>query len=178
MQIVSMPSQAQQALLQDALQRDRITARRVCLMNLLWQERFLTREQLIARVEGELGKGCFGKAAWQDNFYRDLRFVKQAFRSSGFQLSYGRGSGKTGYYFTGQPDIGMELAKTLDGSIAEIDPRQIAIFRRLAPAQRFRQGCEISDAARIAVTYRIQQRNRALSLAEASRMAVQSLEPR
>lgn len=27
----------------------------------------------MARVEGELGTGCFGDIAWEDTFYRDMR---------------------------------------------------------------------------------------------------------
>ena len=98
-------------------------------MNILWQERFLTREQLKVRVEGILGQGCFGKSAWQDTFYRDMRFVKQAFQVVGFQMSYCRGSEKTGYYFINQPSIEPNLTKIIDGSVAEVDPAQIAVFR-------------------------------------------------
>ena len=46
---------AQEILLQDAAQRDRATARRACIVDILWQERFLLREHLIVRVEGHLG---------------------------------------------------------------------------------------------------------------------------
>jgi len=38
-------------LLKDTAQRDLVTARRDCLLKLLWHERFLTRVQLIIRVE-------------------------------------------------------------------------------------------------------------------------------
>jgi hypothetical protein len=51
-------------VLQDAIQRDLRTARRALLVEILWQERYLTRAQLIVRVEGRLGGGCFGDAAW------------------------------------------------------------------------------------------------------------------
>jgi hypothetical protein len=106
------------------------------LLELLWNERYLTRAQLIARVEQKLGKNCFGKAVWADNFYRDMRVVKQAF------------------------------------SAAEVDPRQIEIYHRLTPADRFRQGCAISDTARRVVAYPILQENPGISPAEANRMAL------
>ena len=64
------------AILRDAMQWDITTARRVALLEILWHERYLTRAQLIARVELRLGRACFGLSAWQDTFYRDLRIVK------------------------------------------------------------------------------------------------------
>lgn len=161
---------AHQALLRDAAARDRATARRVCLLRILWRERFLTRAGLMARVEGELGKGCFGRAAWKDTFYRDMRVVKQALKDAGYELAYSRRRDHSGYYIRGQPRINPELARVLDGSVAEVDPAQIAIFRRLGPAERFQQGCSISDTARRAVASRIQQKQPQLSFAEASRL--------
>jgi len=58
-------------------------------------------------------------------------------------------------------------------SAVEADPRQIEIFRRLSPAERFRQGCAISDTARKVVAYRILQENPGIIPAEANRLAVQ-----
>jgi hypothetical protein len=138
----------------------------------LWQERFLRRAQLIARVEGELGRGCFGVSAWEDTFYRDIRVVKQALQAAGYRLAYRRNPTRPGYYLLDQPALGDQLAEALDGSLAEVDPAQIAIYRAMPPAERFRLGCSISDAARRAVAYRIQQRNPGLSLAEANRLAL------
>ena len=63
-------------ILHDVIQRDITTARRVALLEILWNERYLTRSQLIARVELCLGKKCFGISAWEDMFYRDMRFVR------------------------------------------------------------------------------------------------------
>ena len=78
------------AILHNAIQRDITTARHAALLEILLNERYLTRSQLIARVELRLGKGCFGVSAWEDTFYRDMRFVKQAFEGAGFQLRYSR----------------------------------------------------------------------------------------
>jgi hypothetical protein len=55
--IMSVSPAALNALLEDAITRDRTTARRAALLRILHQERFLTREQLIVRVEGVLGVG-------------------------------------------------------------------------------------------------------------------------
>lgn len=168
--ITSLPEKAQQALLQDAAGRDRATARRACLLRILWYERFLKRAGLIVRVEGELGRGCFGKAAWKDTFYRDMRVVKKALREAGYELAYGRSRARTGYYLRGQPRLHPDLAGLINGSVTEVDPAQIGIYRRLNPADRFRQGCSISDTARQVVAYRLQQRRPELSLAEANRL--------
>lgn len=159
-------------LLDDAIKRDRTTARRATLLRILQHERYLTREQLIVRVEGQLGKGCFGDAAWVDTFYRDMHLVKQALRSAGFQLAYSRSLNQAGYYLRNQPPISSELSVTLQGSLAEVDPAQIAIFKRLSFEQRFRQGCSISNLACQVVANRIRQRNPQISQADALRLAI------
>jgi hypothetical protein len=169
--VARLPDRAGEVLLQDAAARDRATARRHCLLWIVWHERYLTRTGLIARVEGQLGPGCFGRAAWKDTFYRDMRVVKRALRESGYELAYSRSSGRPGYYLRDQPPLHPGLARALHSSIAEVDPAQIAIYRSLGPAGRFRQGCSISDTARRAVAYRLRQRRPELNDAEASRLA-------
>lgn len=164
---------AQDVILQDAIQRDITTARRAALLEILWHERYLTRAQLIARVGRRLGKNCFGASAWEDTFYRDMYVVKQAFKVAGLTLAYSRNKPQTGYYLKGQPDLSPELKQILHSSVAEVDPRQIEIYQRLTPADRFRQGCSISDTARTVVAFRIREENPSLSLAEAHRMALQ-----
>jgi len=84
----TLPSVIKEAILSDTIQRDITTARRSTLLEILWNERYLTRAQLIARVELRLGKNCFGVSAWQDTFYRDLRIVKQAFEAADYRLLY------------------------------------------------------------------------------------------
>lgn len=78
-------------ILHDAIQRDiTTTARRVTLLQILWNERYLTRAQLIVRTEYRLGRNFFGTSAWEDTFYRDMRVVKQAFQAAGYMLEYSR----------------------------------------------------------------------------------------
>jgi hypothetical protein len=161
-------------LLQDAITRDRTTARRVALLNILHQECYLTREQLIVRVEGKLGKGCFGDSAWQDTFYRDMQVVKRALRAAGYQPAYSRSLQRPGYYLRNQPLIGSDLSATLDGCVAEVDRSQIAIYKQLSFGQRFQQGCSISNLARQVVAHRIRQKNPQLSLIETHRLAIQN----
>ena len=170
---LSLPTMMKDTILRDAMQRDITTARRVALLEILWHERYLTRTKLIARVELRLGKNCFGVAAWQDTFFRDMRFVKQAFESAGYQLVYSRQKEQPGYYLVGQPALSSEIRQVLKGSAAEVDQRQIDVYRKLSFAERFHQGCSISDTARKVVAYRIRQENPRLSVAEANRMALQ-----
>lgn len=155
------------------MQRDLATARRAALLETLWHERYLTRDQLIARLEFRLGKNCFGVSAWEDNFYRDMRIVKQAFQAAGQQLLYSRKKHRPGYYLKGQPALSDQLRQILVGSAAEVDQRQIDIYQRLSIAERFQQGCSISNTARKVVAYRISQENPGLDPVEANRLALQ-----
>jgi hypothetical protein len=143
-----LPTEANHALLQDSLQRDPVTARRVALLNLLWAERYLSREQLIARLELSLGRGCFGCKAWKDTFYRDMRFVKRAFARAGFTLKYSRTPDSRGYYLSGEPALHPSLTKSISGALGELDPRQIEIYRQISPAQKFFQAASIIDVGR------------------------------
>ena len=170
---LTLPTAMKDVILQDVMQRDITTARRVALLGFLWSERYLTRAQLISRVELRLGKNCFGVSAWEDTFYRDMRVVKQAFEAAGYQLLYNRNKQQPGYYLDGQPALSPEIQQVLKGSAAEVDQRQIDIYRNLSFGERFHQGCSISDTARNVVAYRIRQENPRLSLAEAHRLALQ-----
>jgi hypothetical protein len=168
-----LPTEMKDAILRDATQRDITTARRVALLELLWNERYLTRAQLIARVELRLGRGCFGSAAWQDTFYRDMRVVKRALDVAGYPLLYSRNRKQSGYYLQGQPALSPEFKQIVRTSAVEVDQRQIDIYHKLSPADRFHQGCSISDTARKVVAYRIRQENPKLSKTEANRLALE-----
>ncbi len=154
MNTASIPQKALETLLQDALARDLVTSRRAHLLKILLHERYLSRQQLSVRIEGLLGKGCFGEAAWEDSFYRDMRIVKKALQAAGYRLKYSRRAARPGYYLHQQPAVSTELAATLAHSVAEVDPAQIRIWQRMPPAERFRLGCSITDAAHRAVAYR------------------------
>ena len=160
-------------ILNDAMQRDITTARRVTLLQILWNERYLTRAQLIVRTEYRLGRNCFGISAWEDAFYRDMRVVKQAFQAAGYVLEYSRDRKNKGEYLKGQPALSPEFSQMVKASAEEVDQRQIDIYRRLSAADRFRQGCAISDTARNVVAYRIRQENPKLTVLEAQRLALQ-----
>jgi hypothetical protein len=164
---------AREVILQDAIQRDLAAARRAYLLEILWHERYLTRRQLIVRLEGHLGRGCFGLLAWEDNFYRDLRVVKRALQAAGYSLRYSRKTRRSGYYLDGQPAISHELAQIVRTTIAQVDPNQIEVLRRLTPAQRFCLGCSVSDAARNVVAYRLRLRQPELNPSQANFLTLQ-----
>lgn len=156
----------------DATHHDITFERRTALLTILWNERFLTRAQLIARIEQILGKNCYGEHAWEDNFYRDIRIVKRAFQKAGFALAYSRHKAQKGYYLIGQPRVAPEYAEMIRNSAAEVDPGQVEIYRQLTPAQRYHQGAALSDTARKVVTYRILQENPNISPREAKHLAL------
>jgi hypothetical protein len=172
--MTALPSpKAIHVLLQDAIKRDITTARRVALLRILWNERFLTRSQLITRVAYQLGRDCFGVSAWEDTFFRDMRVVKKAFQKVGLVLEYSRKKEKRGYYVREQEALSLEFKQLIKAGAAEVDQRQIDIYRKLSPAARFKQGCAISNTARNVVAYRIRQENPKLTPQEAQKLALQ-----
>ena len=144
----------QQALLEDAAQRDLVTARRKLLVEFLSRERYLTRSGLMSRVEMILGKGRFGDTAWDDVFYRDMRAVKKSFRAAGYDLAYSRNKTRSGYYLRGEGEIGQTVARQIKGAVDEIDPRQVEVTRSLSPAERAQQGLSITNLAHQVTAYR------------------------
>jgi len=102
-----------------------------------------------------------------------MRFVKKAFEAAGYQLLYSRNKQQPGYYLKGQPVLSADFKQILHASAAEVDQRQIDIYNKLTFAERFYQGCSISDTARKVVAYRIRQDNPKLSIMEANRIALQ-----
>ncbi len=164
---------ATEVILHDAMQRDITTARRATLLQILWNERYLTRSQLITRVEYRLGRNCFGISSWEDTFYRDMRVVKQAFQAANHLLEYSRNREHPGYYLHGQPALLSEFKQLVKASAVEADQHQIDIYHQMSFAARFRQGCAISDTARKVVAYRILQENPKLTPQEANQMALQ-----
>jgi len=149
---------AQNIILQDAVERDTVTARRNSLLEILWHERYLTRSGLIARVEAIVGKDCFGQSAWEDIFYRDMRVVKRAFQSAGYELAYSRSHDRSGYYLRDQTSVSPALRRVIEGTVAEFDAGQVTITRQLQSRERIQQGFSISNLANQVVTYCQKQR--------------------
>jgi len=145
---IPIPAEARDALLEDAVKRDLTTARRHSLFQILWRERYLNRGQLISRVDQILGKDCFGRKAWEDTFYRDIRAVKNAFQRSGFDLKYLRAGKNPGYYLEGQPILHEVLIRRLKGALNELDDQQCKIYGEIPPAQKFFQAISMIESGR------------------------------
>jgi len=133
--------------LEDALSlhanpQDGPAGRRSVLLRLIWQESYLSRDGLKASVEAVLGRGCYG-ARWQRAFQRDIAVVRSVLATAGYRLAYDRH--RRGYHILGRPPLDEDLQQLIAGAAAEVDPRQIAIYRRLTPAQRMRQLAHLSD---------------------------------
>ena len=150
----TLVQEIQQAIIDDATQRDIVTSRRKHLLEILWNERYLSRTGLIARVEALTRKNCFGESAWEDTFYRDMCFVKDAFRAAGYQLAYSRKKTKSGYYLRDQEEISSTLKSVIEGAVWEIDADQIAISSKFQPKVRVQQGLSITELANQVVAYR------------------------
>lgn len=68
-----------------------------------------------------------------------------------------------------------ELKQLIAGAMAEVDPAQIEITRRLTPAQRFRQGISMIRLSEQVGVYRLQLRQSGFSKAQALRMVRQTV---
>ena len=55
--------------------------------------------------------------------------MKQAFEAAGYRLLYSRRKQQPGYSLDGQPALSSELKNVLKSSAADVDQRQIDIYR-------------------------------------------------
>ncbi len=143
--------------LRQSARRNLSLARRTAMLRLLWQEACFTHEGLAARVETILWVGCFGDSP-QYAFRRDIRIVRRTLLEAGYRLRYSRRPKSPGYYVEGRPVLDEKICRLISGAVAEVDPAQIAISRKLTPVQRFQQGYSMTRLAEQVVTYRRQQR--------------------
>jgi hypothetical protein len=146
--LIHLPETTQRYLLHDAEKRDPVTARRSHLARIFLRERFLTRESLMFRVESMMGFAGFGEKSWKDNFYRDMRVVKAALKQAGFDLKYSRTEDRPGYYIAGEPSLHSDVKMEIAGALKEIDSKQIEIYKRISPTQKFYQACSIINLAK------------------------------
>jgi hypothetical protein len=145
-----------QSALDESFQRDPVTARRLTLLSLLWRESHQTQASLIPRTEARLGRGCFGQAAALA-FRRDMQAVKLILAAGGQSLRYSRKAGRAGYHIEGRPELAPEVTRAIHGAAEELDPRQIAVFARLAPGQRLRLAVGLTDDLMTIAVRRLQQ---------------------
>jgi hypothetical protein len=144
----------------EAAEQDLPAARQAALLRIIWQESYLTRRGLIARVEAILGRGCFGSSPHRA-FRRDIAVVRQVLADAGHILSFNRRRDQKGYYVEGRPLLDERLQRLIAGAVAEVDPQQIAIYQRLGPAQRVWQAGHLSNWLRRANERRLQRREAA-----------------
>ncbi len=149
--------------------QNRPAARRAALLRIVWQQAYLTREGLISRVEDLLGRGCFA-ASSRAAFYRDMAVVRRVLAETGHRLIYSRRAGQKGYYVEGRPRLDERLQRLIAGAVAEVDPQQIAVSRRLTPAQRFQQGRSMVELVERVAAFRLCQRQPHLSENQARRI--------
>jgi len=141
--------------------------RRMAMLGILWNESWLTKSALQARVEALLGMDCFGRQPALA-FARDIRFLRQVLEEAGFHLKYRR-SPSPGYSIVGHPALAPAIEKKLSGAFSEVSPEQAAIFARLTPAERVWQGATLSDQLRTQAARRLMQEQPDLGEAEAHR---------
>ena len=65
--------------------------------------------------------------------------------------------------------LDSKTRQLIAGAVAEVDPRQIAVTRRLTPAQRFQEAASMISLAEQVSAYRLRLRQPALSEDEALR---------
>ena len=134
---IRLPEPVQRILMPDEEIQNITTVRRWHLANILFRERYLTREVLIFRVESVMGFASFGEKNREANFYRDMRTVKAALKQAGLDVKFSRSLDKPGYYFAGEDSLHPDVKKEIAGALGEIDQEQIEIYKRISPAQKF-----------------------------------------
>ena len=142
--------------------------RRELILRVLWQEHYFTREKLIRRVEDMIGYGYFGPDP-EATFRRDIAIVRASLAAADYTLKYGQRESEKGYYIVGRPRMNPLLKKMIAGAMAEVDPVQMEITRRLTIAERVSQGFSMIEAAEQVAIYRLRQRHPELSELEAKR---------
>lgn len=165
------------AWLHELADRDMPAARQAALLRLIWEEPGLIREGLINRVEFLLGRGCFEPAP-EAAFQHDVAAVRAALADAGYRLLWTDDADRRGYYVEGREQLDEDLRRLIAGAVAEVDPRQIAISRRLTPAQQFQQGCSMTRLAEQVASYRLRQREPELDEAESRRVVRKRSLPR
>ena len=84
----------------------------------------------------------------------DIWIIWRAFRAAGYNLAYSWVGERRGFYLQGEGELSPEMDRAVQGAVAEVDPRQMAVTRWLTPAQRFQQGVSMTNLAHSVVRYR------------------------
>ena len=65
---------------------------------------------------------------------------------------------RRGFFLRGEGELSPEMERVVQGAVAEVDPQQMAVTRRLTPAQRFQQGAALTNLSHRVVRYRKENR--------------------
>jgi len=139
-------------LLAHQAEQNPVLARRMALLDILCAEAYLTREELIAKVQERLGEDCFGQDAVQA-LWEDMR----ALRAAGMDIRYSRSKGRLGYYLR-TVAVSEEDKRKIRAVFDEIDYRQMAILRSLPPARRTAMVFELCEALRQSIAASVRSR--------------------
>jgi len=151
---------------------DPAALRRSMIARMIWQVSYQRSPGLIANVAYLLGWRTWGEQP-RLTLAADIYLLRRALADVGHHLAYSIKPNQRGFYIQGRPALDPQLERRMKGAMAEIDPAQMAITRRLAPAQRFAQAMSMIEFVTNAGAYRLQQRQPALSWPEALQRARQ-----
>lgn len=143
--------------------------RRSLLARMIWQVSYQSNTGLIENVAYLIGRRTWGEKP-RATLAEDICALRQAFATVGYHLAYSRHSVHKGFYLHGRPLLDPQLERRMIGAMAEIDPAQMAITRKLSVADRVAQALSMMDAAEQAGVYRLRLRKPHLSEQEALRM--------
>lgn len=168
----NLPEGIWSALTQEASRRDLVTARRMLLIVMLWQESYLLQATLVQRVRYRLGPAAFG-ANSSLTFRRDMRAVKATLAASGYRLQYSRQPDRGGYYIVGRPDLAPEIIRAIRGAVQEVDLRPIEACTQLTVGQRVSQATRLSHELLSMAIDRVRQERPTLGRRAAQREVLQ-----
>ncbi len=146
--------------------------RRSLIARMIWQVSYQRSPGLIANVAYLLGWRTWGEHP-RTTLAADICILRRTLATAGHQLAYHIKPNQRGFYIRGRPALDLQLERRMKGAIAEIDPAQMAITRRLTTAQRFAQAMSMIEFVTNVGAYRLQQRQPALSWQEALQRARQ-----
>ena len=142
--------------------------RRSLLARMIWQVSYQRSIGLIENVAYLIGWRTWGEKP-RATLSADILILRQQLAAVGQRLAYSCQPDHKGFYVRGRPLLDPQLEQRMIGAMAEIDPVQMEITRRLTPAQRFAQAMSMIDFVTKAGVHRLRQRQPSLSLEEAQR---------
>jgi hypothetical protein len=146
--------------------------RRSLIARMIWQASYQRSPGLIDNVAYLLGRQIWGGQP-RTTLASDILALRRALADAGQRLRYSNRPGQKGFYVQGRPPLDAELVQGIYGAMAEVDPAQMAIIRRLTPAQRFAQAMSMIDFVHKVGARRLRHRQPYLSEQEALRLARQ-----